>query len=202
VSVAADPPAGTEGRRRVRAAPVGPQGGDSGPPSLFVIPALSSAPTRRRFLFRLVLLFTLLPLAELSLLLRIGEWIGLGPTLGLVIGTGIAGAGLARREGLRTWASVRRELTEGRVPAEGLLHALLILMAGVLLVTPGVITDMVGLTLLVRPARVRLARGMRRHLAHRIDVRVAGLGGPDAAEPPSRTAEQETAGGRGRIIDI
>ena len=116
-------------------------------------------------MFRLILLFTLLPLAELSLLLRIGEWLGAGPTVGLVIATGIVGAWLARREGLRTWGRVQADLAAGKMPGEELLHALLVFIAGVVLVTPGVLTDLAGLVLLVRPAREIVARRVRRRLA-------------------------------------
>ena len=100
-------------------------------------------------MFRLILLFTLLPLAELSLLLRIGGWLGTGPTVALVIVTGIVGAWLARREGARTWGRVQADLAAGRMPGEELLHALLVFIAGVVLVTPGVLTDAVGLMLLI-----------------------------------------------------
>lgn len=113
-------------------------------------------------LLRLFLLFTLVPLVELLLLLRIGSTIGLAPTLLLVIATGFAGAWLARREGLRSWNAVRDELAAGRLPATELLHSLLILLAGIVLVTPGVLTDLVGLTLLVRPIRAGLIGRMHR----------------------------------------
>lgn len=158
-------------------------------------------------MFRMILLFTLLPLAELSLLLRIGEWLGAGPTLGLVIGTGILGAGLARREGLRTWSAVRRELSAGGLPGEELLHALLVLMAGILLVTPGVLTDAIGLSLMIRPVRGWVVRRGRRSLADRIDVHVVGLNDPGVArsEPggarPDSDGSSERSRG-GRVIEI
>lgn len=120
-------------------------------------------------LLRLFLLFTLVPLLELFLLLRIGALIGAGPTVLLVIGTGMAGAWLARSEGLRSWRAVRAELDEGRLPAAELLHSLLILVAGVVLVTPGVLTDLAGLLLLLRPVRRgligRAERSLRRGAA-------------------------------------
>lgn len=113
---------------------------------------------------RLFLLFTAVPLVELWLLLRIGAWMGLLPTLALVVGTGMAGAWLARREGTRCWIAVRSELAEGRVPGQELLHALLVLAAGLLLVTPGVLTDVTGLLLLFRPTRRLAVRALRRRL--------------------------------------
>jgi UPF0716 protein FxsA len=128
---------------------------------------------------RLFLLFTLVPLAELWLLLRIGAWVGLLPTLALVIGTGVAGAWLARREGVRCWAAVQAELGAGRVPGEELLHALLVLAAGLLLVTPGILTDLTGLALLLRPVRRLAVRSIRRRLEAGVrsgNVRIFGTG--------------------------
>lgn len=117
---------------------------------------------------RLFLLFTVVPLVELALLIRVGRWLGALPTVGLVAATGLAGAWLARRESTRSWSAVRDELAAGRVPGEELLHTLFIVLAGALLVTPGVLTDVIGLLALVRPvralgveaARARLARGL------------------------------------------
>lgn len=135
---------------------------------------------------RLFLLFTLVPLVELALLIRLGEWIGLGPTVALVLVTGAVGAGLARREGLRSWTRVREELSRGRVPGEELVHALLLVVAGALLVTPGVLTDAVGLVLLLRPARSRLFRALRSRFADRIragQIRFSA-GRPNAGDEP------------------
>lgn len=108
-------------------------------------------------LLRLLLLFTLVPLIELSLLIEIGKRIHVWPTIGLVIVTGVVGATLAKYEGLRTWNLIRADLSDGRLPADRLVDALLILVAGMLLVTPGIITDATGFLLLLPPVR-RLAR--------------------------------------------
>jgi UPF0716 protein FxsA len=130
-------------------------------------------------LLRLFLLFTLVPLAELMLLIRIGGLIGLFPTLLLVVATGAAGAWLARAEGLRSWMAVQGELAEGRIPGEELVHGMLVLIAGIVLVTPGVLTDIAGLILLVRPIRQALIRRIRERFTRRLEEgAVAGLGGP------------------------
>ncbi|MDH3734458.1 MAG: FxsA family protein, partial [Gemmatimonadota bacterium] len=130
-------------------------------------------------LLRLFLLFTLIPIAELALLIRIGGYIGLGPTLGLVIATGAAGAWLARREGLRSWLAVQGELATGRVPGEELGHGVLILMAGIVLLTPGVITDVMGIALLLRPVRTALIRKLRVRFERQVAAGTAGfVGGP------------------------
>jgi UPF0716 protein FxsA len=117
---------------------------------------------------RLLLLFTAVPLIELALLLEIGKRAGLAATLALVLGTGFLGAYLARREGLRTLTRVREEMAAGRLPADALLDGLLILIAGAVLLTPGLLTDLTGFVLLIpasrRAIRRRVAARMRRGL--------------------------------------
>ena len=149
-------------------------------------------------MFRLILLFTLLPLAELSLLLRIGEWLGAGPTVGLVIATGVVGAWLARREGLRTWGRVQADLASGKMPGEELLHALLVFIAGVVLVTPGVLTDVAGLLLLVRPAREIVARKLQRRLASQVQLQTVPFGDPGTDTNDSQGPDRSG----GRVIEI
>ncbi len=120
-------------------------------------------------LLRLFLLFTIVPVVELALLIQIGGLLGLGPTLLLVMGTGFAGAWLARREGLRGWLAVRDELQGGALPGESLVHALLIFAAGVVLITPGILTDIAGILLLVPPVRRRLIARVRDWLGRQIE---------------------------------
>jgi UPF0716 protein FxsA len=130
-------------------------------------------------LLRLFLLFTLVPIAELALLIRIGGAIGLGWTLVLVAATGAAGAWLARREGLRSWLAVQGELATGRVPGEELGHGVLILIAGIVLLTPGVITDVMGISLLLRPVRRALIARFRKNFERQLEQGTAGfMGGP------------------------
>ena len=119
-------------------------------------------------LMRLFLLFTLVPLIEVMLLVRIGRWLGAGPTLLLVVGTGAAGAWLARREGLRSWRAVQAELAHGHLPTDQLVHAVIILVAGIVLITPGVITDVLGLLLLISSVRSGLIVQLRNSFAQQI----------------------------------
>ena len=107
--------------------------------------------------FRLLILFTLVPLIEFFLLIKLGELIGVWATVLLVIGTGALGAYLTRLQGLRVLRQVRAEFQEGRVPTDGLLDGLLIVVAGAVLLTPGLITDALGFFLLIPPGR-RLIR--------------------------------------------
>ncbi len=118
----------------------------------------------------LVFLFVTVPLLELYLLLRVGGMVGPGPTLALVIGTGILGAWLARLEGLRTARAIRAELEAGKLPAARLTDAALILAAGLLLLTPGILTDLAGFALLAPPVRALVRRGLAAALARRFQV--------------------------------
>ena len=112
----------------------------------------------------LFLAFTALPLIELALLLQVHGAIGLEATLALVLLTGTTGAALARWQGLKTFARVRESMAQGRLPGQALFDGALILFAGALLVTPGVLTDAVGFALLVPAVRRLVGRGLRRLL--------------------------------------
>jgi UPF0716 protein FxsA len=121
-------------------------------------------------LLRLLLLFTTIPLAELALLLWIGGRIGLMPTVALILATGALGAALARHQGLATWGRFQEALAAGRLPGRELLEGLLILVAGALLLTPGVLTDAAGFLLLVPPARRWIVGRAEFRLRGRIEV--------------------------------
>ena len=101
----------------------------------------------------LFLLLTVLPLVELTLLLTMGQYTSVSFTLGFVIVTGILGAVLLRYQGLFAWRNVQQDLREGRMPTDSLLDGLMIIVAAVLLITPGVLTDLIGITLLIPPCR-------------------------------------------------
>lgn len=115
----------------------------------------------------LLLLFAGLPLIELALLLRVARLITPLGTLGLVVFTGVLGATLARRQGLKTWRRVQADLAQGRMPASHIVDALLIFVAGVLLVTPGILTDAIGFALLFPPIRAALKRELAGYMQSR-----------------------------------
>ena len=148
-------------------------------------------------LLRLFLLFTLVPIAELALLIRIGGAIGLPYTLALVVATGAAGAWLARREGLRSWLAVQEELATGKVPGEELGHGVLILIAGIVLLTPGVITDVMGIALLMRPVRRAIIRRFRASFERQLAEGTAGF----VRGPGVGVFWSGTAGGPGSPFD-
>jgi UPF0716 protein FxsA len=115
-------------------------------------------------LLKLFLAFTLVPVAEIYLLLKVGGQIGAVKTVLIVIATGIAGAYLARMQGLQTMLKVRLSMQQGHLPTEELLDAVLIFVAGVVLLTPGFITDAAGLLLLIPETRFYAKRFIRRRL--------------------------------------
>lgn len=122
------------------------------------------------FVAKLLLLFTIVPLVELYLLLLLGQSMGLWPTVALVLVTGVLGAALGKREGLRVWRSWQQALAQGRIPEEGILGGVLVLIGGVLLVTPGVLTDVTGLLLLIPPTRRLIANVVRARLEKRFST--------------------------------
>ena len=143
-------------------------------------------------LLRLLLLFTLLPLADLILLVWIGRQVGVAPVLGLVVGTAVLGAVVARWRGLRAWRSFRAELAAGRVPANEAADGLLVLSAATLLVMPGPIADVLGGLLLVPPVRAAARTWLLVRVGRKIEARVRGFGrgtGGDVLDAEFRRAD-------------
>ena len=115
-------------------------------------------------LIYLILLFTIVPVIELAVLLRVGQFIGVMNTVSLVIFTGVAGAMLTRSQGLRAFLKMQEEISAGRIPGDFMFDGLFILCGGILLLTPGFITDSVGLLMLLP-----FTRGLfKRWLAYKI----------------------------------
>lgn len=111
---------------------------------------------------KLLILFILVPLLEILILIKMGEAFGFWPTVMLVIVTGFLGALLAQIEGFRTYVAIQRELREGRLPAEKMIDALILFVAGMCLITPGVLTDIVGLLFLFPSVRYLFKRWLRK----------------------------------------
>lgn len=131
---------------------------------------------------KLLLLFILVPVAELYLFLTLGAKIGVGPTLGIIVLTAIVGAWLTRSQGARAVARFQRALAEGRLPHREAIDGILILLAGAVLLTPGFLTDAVGFLLLVPPARAVIRGRLANHLKGRIKV----VTPPPSAQPAPR----------------
>ena len=125
-------------------------------------------------LLRLLLLFTLIPLVEVILLVWIAQHTNWMVTVALIFLPGLLGAWLARREGLRCLREVRRQVLQGEVPSGTLLDGLLILLAGALMITPGVLTDLAGFALLIPPVRGGVRRWLTGWLRARIVTVASG----------------------------
>lgn len=139
----------------------------------------------------LLLIFVALPLIEITLFIIVGGAIGLWPTLAIVVGTAIFGSWLLRRQGARALADVQRAFNEFRDPTAPLAHGALVLVAGVLLVSPGFFTDTLGLLLLLPPVRDAVLRLAGRRVMTR--VRAGFTVTPGETEPHRY--------GRGVVID-
>lgn len=98
--------------------------------------------------FKLCILFIVTPLVDLMLLLKAGAHLGVGTTVFIVILTGVVGAALARKEGSAAWTRVRNTLNSGKFPTDDLMDGVMIFAAGILLMTPGFLTDIAGFSLL------------------------------------------------------
>jgi UPF0716 protein FxsA len=117
---------------------------------------------------RLFLLFAVVPVIELYVLIQIGGQIGALNTVLLVIGTALLGAILVRHEGIRTLRQIAQSLSQDIVPAEEMIDGLLIFAGGILLLTPGVLTDLFALWLLFPLTRTLFKRWLRKRFDHMI----------------------------------
>ncbi|MDB4974669.1 MAG: FxsA protein [Myxococcaceae bacterium] len=152
----------------------------------------------------LFLAFTVLPFLELFLLIRIGRVVGTGSTIAFVIAMGFVGAALARRQGRKVLLEWQEALAQGRVPEEGVLGGVLIFVGGLLLITPGVITDVAGLFCLLPPTRRAIARALSSHLERKVAVgQVQVVQMHDFGFPSARPARQSgrPSSLRGDVID-
>ena len=110
-------------------------------------------------MLKLFFLFTAMPVLELMLLIEVGDQVGALNTIALCLLTGFVGASLARSQGAGVIRRMQMTVQQGGLPARELLDGVLILMAGVVLLTPGFVTDVLGIFLLLPPSRA-LVRGL------------------------------------------
>jgi len=118
---------------------------------------------------KLLLLFTLIPVLEIYVILQVGALLGALPTVGLIILTGVAGAYLARTQGFEVVRRMQQELNQGQLPADPLIDAAMVLAGGLLLLTPGFCTDIVGFSLLVPATRGLLKKTISDYLKRQVD---------------------------------
>lgn len=150
----------------------------------------------------LALLFIVVPAVEMTLLVELGSRIGGVGTLALVITTGVVGASLAKRAGLDVLRRIQTETQQGHVPTDALLDGAIILVAGVLLVTPGILTDLVGFACLIPGLRGVMKGAVRSYLARaaaKVEV-VTPSPAPWPQEPFVANWPPKT--GQGPVIDV
>jgi UPF0716 protein FxsA len=121
-------------------------------------------------LFYLLLLFIVVPFVELALLLKLADMTSWQHTLLLVIVTGVIGTWLARSQGLRTYRKIQQSLAAGQMPTDSLIDAAMILVAGALLLTPGILTDLFGFSLLFPLTRHLYRRWLVKRFKTRFSV--------------------------------
>jgi UPF0716 protein FxsA len=158
--------------------------------ALFILAMpLKGAPMARLLLG---LAFLALPIVELVLLIKTGQTIGFWPTLGLVVAAAMLGTAIMSRQGITVARRTREAVAAGRPPVGPVLDGAFLLLAGLLLISPGFITDVFALALLIPPIRNKVARWSVRRFAERThaqakmyEARRRAEGGPSGAAPPA-----------------
>jgi UPF0716 protein FxsA len=149
----------------------------------------SERQTTRRIRFGPILLmaFLTVPLVEIAILIEVGRWIGVAPTLALIVLSAVIGTWMLHRQGFGVLARAQRQLEQGVLPVAEVFEGLCLVIGGALLLAPGFLTDIAGALLLLPPVRVLLYR----HLGHYLDRHV---GQPPGARPAKPN-------GAGTVID-
>jgi UPF0716 protein FxsA len=138
------------------------------------------------FFLVLFLIFIVLPIAEIYLIIQVGETVGVWWTLAILIADSILGALLLRGQGRAAWRRFNETLAAGRPPAREVLDGGLIIFGGAFLITPGFITDVVGVVLLLPPTRALVRAWLARRLSRRVSVGVVDGTATERHDPPGR----------------
>jgi UPF0716 protein FxsA len=125
-------------------------------------------------LLALVAVFIIVPLAELYVILKVGDAIGAVWTIALLAADSLLGSVLLRAQGRTVWGRFNETLAAGRMPHREVLDGVLVIFGGAFLITPGFLTDIVGLVLLIPPSRALVRRIVARRLGRRVAVGVVG----------------------------
>ncbi len=120
--------------------------------------------------YKLFLLFAIIPVVELAILIKVGTVIGAGYTVLLVLSTAAIGAYLVKLEGIGIMARFQRNINEGAFPAEEIFDGAMVLVAGAVLITPGLITDLLGFILVFAPTREILKKHIRRYIERKNNI--------------------------------
>ncbi len=126
----------------------------------------------------LVVLFIVVPIAELYVIIQVGQWIGVWPTLALLLADALLGSMLLKHQGRSAWRRFNEALAQRRFPGQEVADGVLIVIGGTLLLTPGFLSDIVGLLLLIPPTRAIARRVLRRFTVGRFTVVGMPGGGP------------------------
>jgi UPF0716 protein FxsA len=149
-------------------------------------------------LLPLVLLFILVPIAELAVIIQVGQAIGVWWTIGLLIADSLLGSVLMRAQGRAAWRRFTASVQSGRVPAREVLDGALVLLGGALLLTPGFLSDVLGLLLLLPPTRAVVRRLLVRRFGQRLVVSLSGRRTSSSREP----SNGGTADVEGTAVDV
>jgi UPF0716 protein FxsA len=144
------------------------------------------------------LLFIAVPLVELTLLIKVGEIIGIGATILLVVSTAVIGVSLLKRQGLAAMARARETVEAGEFPIESVVDGACLLVAGAFLITPGLLTDTVGFSLLIPALRRSLARWLFNKLTSSGQLHPGGFG----AGPGGAPQQDDAAHPQGPVIEV
>lgn len=140
----------------------------------------------------LVALFIVVPIVELYVIIQIGSWIGVVPTIALLLADALLGSLLLRHQGRGAWRRFNAALAEHRFPGREVADGLLIAIGGTLLLTPGFVTDIVGLIFLIPPSRALIRRLMSGYVGRRFVVMdVPGAGGPAGQRASGRSYDYD-----------
>ena len=147
-----------------------------------------------------VLLFVVVPIAELFVIIQVGEAIGVLPTIALLIADSVLGSVLMRSQGRVAWLRFNAALAEGRIPHREVLDGALVIFGGALLLTPGFLSDILGILLLLPPTRALARRVVARRVLPRLVV--SGLGGAGGPGGPRRRPSPDSADVEGTATEV
>lgn len=164
---------------------------------------MSRTSARRRVALVLFVLFIVFPLVELYVLIQVGELIGVWPTIALLVLDSILGTWLMKREGARAWRAMRERLDTGRMPGREVADGALVVMGGALMLSPGFVTDVFGILLILPLTRPLFRRLLMSYAAGRVMVTVNGAaaGGPRRGPDSTHPGAAGDAVVRGEVID-
>jgi UPF0716 protein FxsA len=155
----------------------------------------------------LVLIFIVVPVAEIYVIVKVGEAIGVLPTIALLVLDSFLGAALLRSQGRAAWARFNEALARGKIPAREVLDGAMVILGGAFLITPGFITDVIGALLLIPPSRA-IFRGIVARLAlsrASFVVRTVGWGAgraTGAGRPREPTRDYDYEGTAQEVPDV